>query len=80
MSKREEVGKAWSDWKMNRVLGFEVQNGLTVSKDQVKNSELDLVGLDIIEASTSEEAEDIAKKCPGLPYGLNVHVWKELEE
>lgn len=80
MNKREEVGNAWADWKMNRVLGFEVQNGLTVTKDQVEKSKLDLVGLDIIEADSSEEAEEIAKKCPGLPYGLSVHLWKELEE
>ncbi len=80
VDKREEVGKAWANWKMNRVLGFEVHDGLMVSKDQVKKSILDLVGLDIVEASTPEEAVETAKKCPGLPYGLSVQVWKELEE
>ncbi len=77
--KGAEIAKAWSAWKMNRVIRFEVQSGITLSRNSTKESDLGLRGIDVIEAGSSKEALEIARACSGLPYGVSVEVWGELE-
>ncbi len=80
--KREEVSRRWQDWQMMKYskMGFEMYNGRVISSNGIGKSDLDFVGLDIIEVESSEQALEIAKGCPGIPYGMSVQLWEELVE
>ncbi len=75
--KREEVVNMWRDWPTKELVGVETGNGKNVSTSGVSDGGLDLRGVSVIEAATYDEALEIAKRCPSMPYGMNVAVFEE---
>lgn len=75
--KTDEYMKEWMEWlgKHNLMkVGSQVKGGKKITKDEVSDYEGDISGFSEAEASSLDEAVEIAKGCPGLTYGDSVKV------
>lgn len=76
---KKESRKVWDTWNsyLRETYGIRTANGKVVSKESVMDYDGDFKGASIIEASTFEEAVELAKKSPTVKYGGTVEVFEE---
>jgi len=81
--KMQENGKAWWEWtsllnaKGIHTPGFRLAGGKIVSEKATTDcqpADVGVEGTSVIEAESLEQAVEIAKGCPSLPYGGEVVV------
>lgn len=78
---REEHNQAWGTWlaTINEQAGVRAGKAKTVANDGVADYKGNISGISFIEADSLVEALDLARKCPGLPYGGSVDVFEEYQ-
>ena len=81
--KMEEYMKSWETWMTELTQKGVYKSGIPVSGGKVvtstdvqdyQSSEGDVNGYSEIEAASIDEAVELAKGCPGLPYGGTIEV------
>lgn len=77
--KLEENGKDWGAWiaDLHEKAGMRVGDATTVSSTGVAEYTGDASGISFIEANSLAEAQEMARNCPGIPYGGSVDVFEE---
>jgi hypothetical protein len=78
---KKENRQVWDMWNpyLKETYGIRTSGGKVVSADKVEDYKGNFKGASIIEANSSEEAVEIAKKSPTVKYGGTVEVLEEFQ-
>lgn len=77
--KMQESRQAWRQWSINlqEKYGIHTAGGKIVSADGVSDYAGNFRGASMVDAESLEDAVEIAKKGPNLPYGGSIVVLEE---